>query len=62
MKYLFTMLLMLSGCVSETATLRNPDTGDVRQCRAAGFGVIGAPVAMAVQSDCVKQLRAQGYK
>ena len=52
--------LMLTGCVSEKTTLRN-ERGQVVQCNQWGFGVIGAPVAIAEHADCVKKAKAAGY-
>lgn len=51
---------MLSGCVSEKTALTNP-AGQQVHCDAWGFGVIGAPVAMASHSDCMKKAHAAGY-
>lgn len=57
---IFMLLLMLSGCVSESTMLTNKD-GKVFQCAGWGFGVIGAPVAMAQHADCMKKAHAAGY-
>jgi hypothetical protein len=60
-----TILLMvaitLTGCVSEKTLLRNSTTGQTTRCDAWGFGVIGAPVAMASHSDCMKKAHEAGY-
>ena len=56
----FAVSLFLSGCVSESTVLRNSD-GKTFNCNAWGFGVIGAPVAMAEHSDCINKAHAAGY-
>lgn len=57
---IFMLLLMLSGCVSESAMLKNPQ-GQVVQCNNMGWGWIGAPVAMVQHADCMKKAHAAGY-
>lgn len=47
-------------CVSEHEALRN-DRGQVVNCSNEGWGWIGAPVAMANQSDCIKKAEAAGF-
>lgn len=54
------LCLLLSGCVSETSVLRN-QAGQTVDCSQWGFGLIGAPVAMAAHSDCMKKAQAAGY-
>jgi|SRR5579871_5448032 len=49
-----------AGCSSQSAVLTN-DTGQSVKCENWGFGIIGAPVAMASQSDCVKKANEAGY-
>lgn len=56
----FAIVASLSGCVSEKATLTNT-TGQQVHCDAWGFGLIGAPVAMASHADCMKKAHAAGY-
>jgi hypothetical protein len=53
-------LTLLSGCVSEKAVLTN-NAGQAVHCDHWGFGIIGAPVAMAQHSDCVKKAQEAGY-
>jgi len=53
-------VVMLCGCVSEKTALTNAQGQQVR-CDAWGFGVIGAPVAMASHADCMKKAHAAGY-
>lgn len=57
---MLVLSVLLGGCVSESTVLRNPE-GKTYNCDAWGFGVIGAPVAMAQHSDCVNKAHAAGY-
>lgn len=57
---IFVLLLALSGCVSQSTMLANPD-GKTTQCANWGFGLIGAPIAVAAQADCMKKAHAAGY-
>jgi hypothetical protein len=50
-----------SGCASESAVLVNA-SGQSVTCQNEGWGWIGAPVAMANQSDCIKKANAAGYQ
>jgi hypothetical protein len=61
-KILLTALIAVAaaGCSSQSAVLTN-DSGQAVKCENWGFGVIGAPVAMASQSDCVKKANEAGY-
>jgi hypothetical protein len=52
--------IVACGCASESALLVN-DSGQTVTCKNEGWGWIGAPVAMANQSDCVKKANAAGY-
>jgi len=52
--------VVLSGCVSQKATLTNAEGKQVH-CDGWGFGLIGAPVAMAAHADCMKKAHAAGY-
>jgi hypothetical protein len=49
-----------AACTSQSATLRN-SAGQVVQCKNEGRGWIGASVAMANQSDCIKKANAAGF-
>jgi hypothetical protein len=53
--------ISLTGCTSESAMLTN-DAGQSVQCKNEGWGWIGAPVAMANQSSCIKKAQAAGYR
>jgi uncharacterized iron-regulated protein len=57
---LFSVVLMLSGCVSERATLTNTE-GQQLHCDHWGFGIIGAPAAMAMHASCMKKAHAAGF-
>ena len=50
----------MTGCVSEKATLTNT-AGQQVHCDNLGFGILGAPVAMASHADCMKKAHAAGY-
>lgn len=54
------LTLALGGCVSSSKPLRNAE-GQVVNCKASGFGWLGAPVAMISQGECLHKLRKQGY-
>lgn len=54
------IVALLSGCVSEKTALTNT-TGQQVHCDNWGFGIIGAPVAMASHADCMKKAHAAGY-
>ncbi len=54
--------MLLSGCVSYGGTMLRNSDGKVMTCSGNwGFGLIGAPVAMAEHSDCIKKANAAGY-
>jgi len=55
------ILVALTGCVSQSAQLQN-DRGQVVQCANDGWGWLGAPVAAARQSNCIKKAKAAGYQ
>lgn len=57
---LLSLAAALSGCVSESTILRNPQ-GQTQRCENWGFGLIGAPVAMSAQAACVKHAREAGF-
>lgn len=59
-RVLAALLILLSGCVSQSTMLRN-DKGQTVQCKGWGFGVIGAPIALAEHADCMKKAHAAGY-
>lgn len=54
-------LLTISGCVSQSTVLVN-DKGQAIACNNSGWGVIGAPVAAAQHSNCLKRAQAAGYR
>lgn len=53
-------LVVLSACVSSSKTLTNAQ-GQSMYCNANGWGWLGAPMALASQSDCVANLKRQGF-
>ena len=56
----FALVALLTACVSQKAALTNAQGQQVR-CDHWGFGIIGAPAAMAMHSDCMKKAHAAGY-
>ncbi|MEY5007224.1 MAG: hypothetical protein RL764_540 [Pseudomonadota bacterium] len=57
---LLTASIALSGCVSSSKPLKNA-SGQVVECKASGFGWLGAPVAMISQSDCIRDMKRKGF-
>jgi len=51
----------LSGCATPSELLVNPQ-GRVMRCSAAGWGLIGAPLAYQSFDRCVADLERLGYK
>jgi hypothetical protein len=58
--FLVSTGLLLTGCVSSSKPLKNA-SGTVVECKAIGFGWLGAPVAMIAQSDCVRDMKRKGF-
>jgi hypothetical protein len=50
----------ITGCVAQKTALFNAK-GQMLQCHASGWGWLGAPIAMAEHSECVKKAKAAGY-
>lgn len=57
---LLGLMLLLSACVHQNVYLKNTD-GNAINCNSMGFGIIGTPVAAALQHNCEKEARAAGY-
>ena len=53
--------VILSACATPSTKLQNA-SGQVVDCSAAGFGVIGVVAAISMQSDCVNRMQAAGYR
>lgn len=53
--------LSLSGCVSESAILKNPQ-GQSYRCYARGYGVVSSMMAKAAFEDCMAEAAAKGYQ
>jgi hypothetical protein len=51
----------LSGCVAPSSTVIN-SRGEQKTCASAGFGWLGAPVALGIYADCMSRMEATGYK
>ncbi|MFM7007720.1 MAG: hypothetical protein ACKO0Z_00040 [Betaproteobacteria bacterium] len=52
--------LALAGCVSSSKPLKDA-SGQIVECKAAGWGWLGAPVAMISQADCVRDMKRKGF-
>lgn len=53
--------LFLAACAAPSTKLQN-SSGQVVDCSAAGFGVIGTAAALSMHSDCVERMQAAGYR
>ena len=53
--------LLLSACAAPSTKLQN-SSGQVVDCSAAGFGVIGTAAALSMHSECVERMQAAGYR
>ena len=56
-----TISVLLVSCTSEHAVLKN-DAGQTVVCAHEGWGWLGAPVAAAQQSSCLKKAKEAGFK
>jgi hypothetical protein len=54
------LALALTGCARMTQDLAKPGTDTIR-CDYFGFGLIGTPIAMIEQWDCVRKYEKLGY-
>lgn len=57
---LFPAILVMGGCASTNTQMVN-DKGQVANCSASGWGLIGAPLALASSQDCVAKYQAAGF-
>jgi len=53
-------MLTLSGCVSTSKMMVDPNTGNTQDCSAFGFGYIGVPLALIMQSECEEKFKKMG--
>lgn len=53
--------VMLSACATPSTKLQNA-SGQVVDCSASGWGLVGTPLALASHSDCVDRMQAAGYR
>ncbi len=53
--------LMLAACAIPSTKLQN-SSGQVVDCSASGFGVIGTAAALSMHSNCVERMQAAGYR
>lgn len=54
-------VVILSACAAPSTKLQN-SSGQVVDCAASGFGVIGTAAALSMHSDCVSRMQAAGYR
>lgn len=54
-------VVMLGACATPSTKLQNA-SGQVVDCSASGFGVIGTVAALSMHSDCVNRMQAVGYR
>lgn len=60
-QYIAVVLLScITGCASTSTQMVNDD-GQVINCGAWGFGIIGAPAALISTHECIKKYQAAGY-
>ena len=57
---LLPAILIMGGCASTNTQMVN-DKGQVANCSASGWGLIGAPMALASSQDCVAKYQAVGF-
>ena len=55
------ILILLSGCVTPSATLMN-DKGQKVTCKAAGVGIISGTMANNRFQECVSEAQMRGYR
>ena len=59
---LVTVLFLLSyGCAAPRQVMIHPTTKQQVNCSSWGFGIIGAPAALATYSECKDKYTALGY-
>jgi hypothetical protein len=56
-----TVIMGLTGCVSETTVLHSPDGKYTGVCSGAGFGIIRGTMAMSEINNCKDAYRRAGY-
>lgn len=54
-------VLLISGCASTSTQMVNDD-GQTVNCGASGFGLIGAPAALAIAQSCIDKQKAAGFR
>lgn len=54
------LLPILGGCAAPSAQLAN-NKGQVADCRAAGFGLLGTLAAVSMYQTCVNSYQKQGF-
>ncbi|MGH8503509.1 MAG: hypothetical protein ACREVE_13755 [Gammaproteobacteria bacterium] len=55
------ILILLSGCVTPSATLMN-DKGQKVTCKAAGIGIISGTMANNRYEQCVSEAQMRGFE
>jgi hypothetical protein len=57
---IFILVLVISGCTSQSVRLIQPQSGATAKCDASGFGAMSLAVD-AVVDDCVNRVEKEGY-
>ena len=58
--YLSFLLLMVSGCASQTVKFIQPQSGATAECSASGFG-IGASFSDSYLNSCIRSYEGRGF-
>jgi hypothetical protein len=56
-----TLCFLLAACAAPSTKLQN-SSGQVVDCSASGFGVIGTAAALSMHKDCVEKMQTAGYR
>ena len=57
----FPIVIIVAGCASTSTQMVN-DKGQVGNCGAWGFGIIGAPAALISTQNCIEKYQAAGFR
>ena len=58
---LAVVAVLLSSCASLNTPMVNTETGQIHNCEAFGFGIIGVPMAYGLIDECEKKMQKAGY-
>ncbi|NCB85745.1 MAG: hypothetical protein EOM44_14835, partial [Bacteroidia bacterium] len=53
--------LLVTSCATPNTMLINPNSGEIRNCAASGWGWMGAPMAVSAHDSCVDSLKSIGF-